>query len=418
MTLRDRFARILGRRDDIPFVINPIDEGLAFIEHVQALHRASSASVRPIRTLRLTNREAERQHIDEWVRGVREKYPAHVVGEHDPKSLTASLYRTLHDPRMSQLEDPVWFMQMSEICSDIQRVLPRLGLSCPEPPLFGSLDTGRINGLAMLGPRLAVPVIFVETGFFGFANLFAKIVAQCLPVERAADGHYQYATDQRAVLTHIESKVDVLAPLLEDVLIATVIYGHPHRAQQYDIDDRYFQLANIIRDAMEYFIIAHEYGHFIAGHLTRRVQRRAIGPTIHGDAAVELVPQNWEDEFEADAIGQAITVQALYDKHEMHPSIINSGIELVFDAIGLIQEAQSILLYGRAIQPKSLTHPPFAERIRSIRAGYYKFVRSTPPEVDPTDFSHQSLQALWRHAQRRFVELHQTATRPTKEWSA
>jgi hypothetical protein len=110
-------------------------------------------------------------------------------------------------------------------------------------------------------------------------------------------------------------------------------------------------LANIVNYG-ERFVIAHEMGHIIAGHL----KQGKLAPLSLADHPVEVYEGTFEDEYEADQLGFEVVFaefppEASPDCFELRMAI--AGVNMVFRTLDVIERLQGTA--GR-------THPPAMSR--------------------------------------------------------
>jgi predicted Zn-dependent protease len=113
------------------------------------------------------------------------------------------------------------------------------------------------------------------------------------------------------------------------------------------------------------FILGHETGHHIAGHIDRQNQAAVIGATVFGDIASGLVGADAQSIQTAQQIGAAVAARS-YSKE----------FELEADALGAVIAAQAgfdpvlgAQFFLRIPDPGNRflgTHPPNAERLATV----------------------------------------------------
>ena len=108
------------------------------------------------------------------------------------------------------------------------------------------------------------------------------------------------------------------------------------------------------------FIIGHEYGHVIKGHLNERMKR-----TIKiKDENLDVITLNWEQEYEADEFGMFLNIACTKEGENLIIPIISA--QLFFSVIDIIEKSISILQTGTIINRKSESHPPPGLRVKKI----------------------------------------------------
>jgi hypothetical protein len=91
-----------------------------------------------------------------------------------------------------------------------------------------------------------------------------------------------------------------------DILITYATTGSLATAGYHKMPPGYFNLANMLRKSLEYFVLGHEYAHIILGHLeAARVQKGILAVP---DA--EVIAWSWQQELDADWLGMVLSVGA------------------------------------------------------------------------------------------------------------
>jgi hypothetical protein len=93
--------------------------------------------------------------------------------------------------------------------------------------------------------------------------------------------------------------------LLARILIAYLRFGDPVFGPKPMTADLIAMRSLWMSDACCEFVVAHEYGHVLAGHLDAGATAHAL-PTRAG--AVDVIRKAWDQEFEADRIGYELTI--------------------------------------------------------------------------------------------------------------
>jgi hypothetical protein len=307
----------------------------------------------------------------------------------------------------SRYENPTWFMLVSQFSERIEKALDK---QAPDKKrkkiLFGTLHTGRINGVAIGTKNPEYYVILLESGLFGFANLLAKGVAQAFPQgEKKSDGSFSISTEMDKVKQNIQADDDI-ATRLVDLVMAYIVAGDPHAARPYLPKKEYVALISIWRDAMEYFVLAHEYGHAVSGHL----EASPATATSEGNE----IPSSWKEEFEADYVGLVTTLNILMEDR-LSPSLTYAGVEAFFLGLELIERALAVF-QGREIREHgTASHPPAMMRREAMR----HWLRQGLPEqesksaIQLADIFQEVIELIWprleatlREGQRRGARIH------------
>jgi hypothetical protein len=141
-------------------------------------------------------------------------------------------------------------------------------------------------------------------------------------------------------------------------------------------------LSYALQRACDDFVVAHEFGHLLAGHLDVHGAQNRMLP-MHGGEAVGVIDKSWQQEFEADAIGFSLLlggrslddVKKIIDAGERSSEVAARGIEMlaalaapmIFFVVEslvshCIHAAQGIQLEGAVAS----THPPSRQRLVAL----------------------------------------------------
>lgn len=204
-----------------------------------------------------------------------------------------------------------------------------------------------------------------ETGLFTMLHLIAKVIVQAAPVTQD-DESLAFSFDIHEVRAHLDT-VPTTTQRLFEVLVAYALTGQPAFARPYLLPQHQANLARVLADAAELFVVGHEYGHVVAGHLEEGTQRTQI---LGGNPFQEIV-QNWASEFEADSIGLLLADMAM-KLRGVDSSVSYIGSDLFLTCADLLGKAVSTIRSGDpdrgAISP---THPPAhlrRDRLRKNRS--------------------------------------------------
>jgi hypothetical protein len=299
---------------------------------------------------------------------------------------------------------------------DLEASARKLGMPVGDRPIFGTLPLGRLNAMAIRVPESDEHIIVFQDGVFGFVNLVMKAVAAAFPVESSSGEGIRFSLKPGDVDRSIEQNPEPVRRLA-DFLLAYIMEGHPHHAEQYWLRDPHSTLAAIFRSTAETFIMGHEYGHIAAGHLT--IRQQDVEQQL-GDTTVEVLPLAWRQEIEADYIGMTLTVQTMHDVRQMDLALSYIGIDLLFSTIDLVERAMGTLL---GVDPTTVlhdSHPPPSAR-RDVMRNHLEDIGVGPEAaagaVGLAETATATLDRMWDRIEPYFGELHRRGEQPALIWS-
>ena len=239
-----------------------------------------------------------------------------------------------------------YYSALSNLVQDIEQAAARLGYEVPEEVTFGVLPTGLTNGMACSVPAGGL-IVAIDDGFFLYLYLLAKTVALFYEVSVNSDG-WQVSLVEEDTVKAVRTNEEASQRWIE-ALVATFIFRYPYMAPQRLLLDQRHLLATELATTVELFIVAHEYGHLILGHLgrDRAISKRQL---LNG-VEVEGFDIAKEEELEADRIG----LELVREYHRNVGRTVEHTRMAVYSWAGCLQVIED--MWG-----KGPTHPPAATR--------------------------------------------------------
>lgn len=90
------------------------------------------------------------------------------------------------------------------------------------------------------------------------------------------------------------------------IIVAYLRFGNPAAGPMPLVGGLDSQIVMFLTDACCQFVLAHEYAHILSGHFDRESPKLQVLPTNVG--RVEFIKNDWEQEFEADAVGYELMI--------------------------------------------------------------------------------------------------------------
>lgn len=225
-------------------------------------------------------------------------------------------------------------------------------------PVFGTVSMGEFSAQICSPENSEDSLIIFSDGLFGFANLISKVIASCFPYIKDKKGALSFSTDLNKIKSNIK-KNNLLIARFIDLMFSYMLQEDPHRAQQYLINKDNLFLSTIIRDSFEFFVAAHEYAHYVLGHLSDSTTEKLFDLESE---KIEAIAYNWKQELEADELGAYLTI--LYMGRNRIDSLLSGlGIWVCLSVIEIIEKLKA------TYEDKDLefinfstTHPPVSVR--------------------------------------------------------
>jgi hypothetical protein len=248
---------------------------------------------------------------------------------------------------------------LDSLFQKIYNTVVRLKYTVQDTPFAGTAVSGEYNAFACIHPTSHEKLIVFESELIIVANLFCKIIALSIPID-IKDNNVGFSIDLKSLEEHLDRNKHIIEKFTE-LFYYTIYKGFPSNAKQYFIQSSHQKLFYELLNSFELFIIGHEYGHVLAGHLSNKVFIRKIS-----GVNINIIETNWKEEFEADSIGLNLLLNSL-DKSNLGP-FCYLGPEIFFIFLDLIDRISSYLNEGLEISDAgSITHPPSVDRKLAIR---------------------------------------------------
>lgn len=292
----------------------------------------------------------------------------------------------------TKYENPMLYYMLVSLTKEVEKIIEENKIRFEQKLLFGTLGTGRVNGMAISIPSSSYYLILLEDGLFGFANLLCKAVALVFSIVSDNSDSIRFSLELDSCLKKIENS-QRLVNRFQDVIFSYLVKGDPHFAEPYLPDKNFNGLISNLRDSMELFIVSHEYGHIIQGHLANS----SLSRSTLDDTDVDEIIFNWKQEFEADIIGIQLLI-AVMMKRGYDLTLSFWGADLFFGCVEVVEKSVSILKTGNIEVQLSGSHPPTALR----RERLHEFIKSTFPEeqvnncLKLSETVYQIIQRYWK----------------------
>jgi hypothetical protein len=292
------------------------------------------------------------------------------------------------------------------------------GDAIPFRPVFGTLPSGKVNAQAILVPEAAEFIIAFDAGLFTFAHVCSKIVVEALPRDKG-DGirggvdEVGFSFDLDEIEARLVTKGPELRDRFFDLAAAYVTTGDIREAEPFGVESSSHTMVAALREACEYFILGHEYGHILAGHLCAdSVALRALPDHEASEALMAM-----EQEHEADEQGFVLAFNSLVGEG-CPPPVALAGPELFFGCTEQLRRICSVLATGseEERQLRAYTHPPPHLRRRRIHDFIRANVSAKPGVLAFPGAIRFVLEWIWMASKDFWVHMHKKGKRPAAIW--
>lgn len=222
------------------------------------------------------------------------------------------------------------------------------------PPIVGVLPGPSLSPVHQRALSTDTEIILIPIELMMLSNLVARSIAMVLNPRASKDKKIKIQLPSAIDLN--ESKHVRGLNYLSMVILSHIVHRESFSVPLPPIGKRHEPLRSWILDAIETFAIAHEYGHFVAGHSDEPAD---------AESRVEGIPPHIAMELEADLIGQTLSIKV--GQKTKNPLLITNIGAIILLHIGeYIRQARSILNEGRSA-PASDTHPSLEQRILALQ---------------------------------------------------
>lgn len=222
------------------------------------------------------------------------------------------------------------------------------------PPVVGVLPGPSLSPVHQRALSTDTEIILIPIELINLSNLVARSIAMILN-PRGSKGKGIVAPSPSAIDLNESKRVRGLL-YLSMIIHCHITHGESYLVPLPPIGKRHEPLRSWILDAIETFAIAHEYGHFVAGHSDEPAD---------AESRVEGIPPHIAMELEADLIGQSLSMAVGSQTH--NPLLSHNIGAIILLHIGeYIRQARSILNRGKCA-PASDTHPSLEQRILALK---------------------------------------------------
>lgn len=291
----------------------------------------------------------------------------------------------------SKFQDKISYSIIEPKLEEISKAATSLGIKNAPNVLLATLYTEQVNAVAMRMKKTGEYIICFESQLFSFLNRFVKIIVLSIPEVKTNDpDKFGLCFLKEEVEKHVK-EFPLIKALFTDLIFSFAVGGNVNDAQNFDLDFGRNIHATYILRATELFVMGHEYGHIVKGHLTTGLNSEIEIANL----TAEEIERKWENEYEADTLGLFFMIKVLHDEHFMEDfSLI--GADLFFILTEITEKARSIIKFGHENgSGKKTNHPPAKLRRENLRKAY--LTSFTPQQLKKAETMPIGLEGVLEH---------------------
>lgn len=317
----------------------------------------------------------------------------------------------------SKFEEPSFIAQLGGLIEALEWGAKRANIDLPTRPFFGTLRTGQVNAMTIPVPGSAERIIAFETEMFYFSHLLSKAISQAFPLG-SPNGHKEtFSTDLKQIKKEIKKNQDIVHRFT-DVVVSYCITGRPSIAEPYAfIQPKHHFLSELLGKSCNLFVLGHEYGHLIRGHLDSATAQRV---NLLGKEVAEI-SYSWNREFEADLWGMALMIPSMSHEKDTDLALSFWGADFFFSCVDVMDRATSLICHGSDRVKTLGSHPPAHNRRAFIREALERLVAPENPDDAKGAISlartlEETVEILFSAIRPTLLKLHKKQVPVAKQW--
>jgi hypothetical protein len=253
-----------------------------------------------------------------------------------------------------------------------------------------------------------------------FALHFSNALVWAFPTGPGdTEDKFQFEISKRSISDRIES-VPEIAGRFVDIVVAYAVtgrLGHDHLFHL--LPPGYNNFATQLCNALEDFVLAHEYGHILDGHLDTTPGRKGVLPVPEA----EVLAYSWIQEYVADLRGMAWSINTGVEHYNAEVFVTFMAISLFFDASDVMDRAVALLQTGDENACQLGSHPPSRLRKENLRtylpkmaAGNAKLAEKLRTALQLAEIQEEVIRLLWERTRPILLDLHQRGVPAAPTW--
>ncbi|XVQ06623.1 hypothetical protein ACQP1W_28675 [Spirillospora sp. CA-255316] len=289
----------------------------------------------------------------------------------------------------------------------------------PARPAVGLLRTGQLNAASMRVPGTSdAYLVLFEDQMISFTQRLGRAIAWAIDQgPNDANGRYMFDWSESSTAKRLKAHPEVA----EHFTSLVVDYAVTGMVGALDVETApaRAQLASRLSNALQYFVLGHEYAHIMLRHVDVSPTRKAVLPA----AEAEVLMHSWRDEIQADQTGLALALSAgsVYGAHPFPQTVM--GACLFFEALEVMDRAVALLQTGDEDSRQLGSHPPAVARKAALRSMIKQMPDSSRRNVevkqtalDVTEILEGIISLLWGRTRPILLEMRRRGVQAAHTW--
>jgi hypothetical protein len=261
--------------------------------------------------------------------------------------------------------DFVWLRKNIE--PRVRIALDALGKKLPAEPIIGTIPATLLNAKAIRVPGGRRPLIVLNDEVFRLPYEITRASVQALGFDKASNGLTMTSVDPKEIAARINGQPELQKSFEWAMLRYLHLVSGPPNDGYPSVESDLEFVRNILileglTEAMETFILSHEFAHLILHHEVDANSALGLSPSGVELAKMNEASYSWRQEFEADAYGFLIFEEVLkqeaghrsgtYLKDPLYPFYLYAP-RFFFSIMMLVDDANAYVRTGKAALPVS-----------------------------------------------------------------
>lgn len=307
----------------------------------------------------------------------------------------------------TEYDEPFSGERVDSLRGQIEAAAETLGFNLRDGVSAGAMDSDGYEAMQQSVMLTKSSIILLTSNLLIMINRLAKLLSRSLPIDILENDQFRAnyeINEAKKLLLKDEELQHAWTNFFADYAMSPENPFHGNAL--YVIGKERQTLWEDFSDAIDLFVVGHEYGHHIDGH--------SLGGTASVDG--ENQEEQHQKELNADLIGSLLASCAgQIDERPNWCALTNIGSVAILTVLDLIRQGNHILSKGTDdAPPNRKTHPPLEKRLDVIRKSTTIFFGEKDPTVALAmqKCVYDMLIFIWGHVKTFLLEIHANGTRP------